>query len=167
MGFLKDGAFTLGLCVGTIAILLAIIFIASAILDFDPRTTIENNTTIELNGIQITVPQTSNYTINESDALWNYNDTDKYGIEHLDEIRNGNAWSYYDYSHNITIYVAYSNRTAYSDVPDFSTMESNVDYGREGRTHYEKRTLGDKIVYVEVLEEKELSKKIVASAKTV
>ncbi len=46
-------------------------------------------------------------------------------------------------------------------------MESNADIGQQGRTHYEKRTIGDKIVYVEVIEGKELSKKIINSAKPV
>ncbi len=92
-----------GVCVGIILLIIAIAVIASAIIDFDPSTTIENNTTIELNGIQITVPQTNNYTINDSAALWNVNDTDKYGTYHVDEIRQGNAWSYYDENHNITI----------------------------------------------------------------
>ena len=162
MGFIKDGAFTIGLCVGIIALFLVIIVVASFIIDYDASPTIENNTTIELNGIQITVPQSSNYTVNESTRLWNFNDTEKFGYEHDDEIAEGNAWCYSDDVNNVTIYVAYANRTAYSDTPDFSTMEP--DDTSSARIHYEKRTVGDKIVYVRVIEGKELSKKIVASA---
>ena len=158
-----DVSFTFGLCLGIILLLVVIIVGGSAILDFDPRSTIENNTTVELNGLHVTVPQTTNYTINESSRLYNHNDTDKFGYQNVDEIAEGNAWCYQDDINNVTVYVAYSNRTSYSDIPDFSEMDSVTD-GSGKREHIEKRNVGDRVVYVRVVEGKDLSKKIVASA---
>ena len=125
-------------------------------------TTIENNKTIEVNGVRITVPETSNYTINENASLWNVNDTKKFGIENEAKIVEGNAYQYYDGVNNISIYVADANRTAYSDVPDFSeltTLDGDID-----RTHIEKKSVGDKVVVMYVTEGKGLSKLIIDSA---
>lgn len=63
---------------------------------------------------------------------------------------------------NISIYVADANRTAYSDVPDFSeltTLDGDID-----RTHIEKKSVGDKVVVMYVTEGKGLSKLIIDSA---
>ena len=105
MGFLSDFGTTAGLCIGTIAVIVILITAASFIMDLDTRTSIENNKTIELNGVQITVPETSNYSINENASLWNVNDTDKFGIENEAKIVEGNAYQYHDSVNNISIYV--------------------------------------------------------------
>ena len=160
MGFLKDFGSIAGGCFGLIIILFILINIASFIIDYDPSTTIENNTTIELNGVTLTVPQSNNYSINESASLWNFNDTEKFGIGN--NISQGNAYQYHDYEYEIDIYVADNNRTAYSDIPDFSELETLE--GDSDRTHIEKRTLGDKTIVIYVTEGKDLSKKIVESA---
>ena len=153
MGFLSDASTTFGICIGTIIVILIAIFALSAIMDFDPSTTIENNTTITLNGIKITVPQTSNYTINDNASLWHVNDTEKFGMNN--NITKGNAWQYYDPEHNISIYVADSNRTAHSDTPDSS--ELTLLDGDTERTHIEKKTIGDKTIVMYVTEGKGLS----------
>lgn len=160
MGFLGDFGATAGLCIGTIAVIIILIAAASFVLDLDTRTSIENNKTIELNGVEITVPETTNYSINENESLWNYNDTEKFGYN--SNITAGNAVQYYDYVNKVNIYVADANRTAYSDVPDFSELET-FD-GELERTHIEKKNVGDKVVYMYVTEGKGLSKLIIDSA---
>lgn len=161
MSFLGDGLTTMGVCGGICIGLLLIIAVSSFILDYDPSTTIENNTTIELNGVTITVPQTNNYTINENASLTNINDTDKFGFG--SNITKGNAYQYIDTVNKIEIYVADNNRTSYSDIPDFSDLDSFE--GDLDRIHTEKRTVGDKTVYMYVTEGKGLSKRIIESAR--
>ncbi|RAP46835.1 MAG: hypothetical protein BZ135_03215 [Methanosphaera sp. rholeuAM6] len=161
MSFLGDGLTTMGICGGVCIGFILIIAVSSFIIDYDPSTTIENNTTIELNGVTITVPQTNNYTINENASLWNINDTDKFGFDN--NITKENAYQYHDYVNRIDVYVADNNRTAYSDIPDYSDMD--VFDGDSGRTHIEKRTVGDKTVFIYVTEGKGLSKRIVDSAR--
>ena len=161
MSFLRDGLTTMGVCGGICIGLLLIIAVSSFILDYDPSTTIENNTTIELNGVTITVPQTNNYTINQNASLTNINDTDKFGFG--SNITKGNAYQYIDPVNKIEIYVADNNRTSYSDIPDFSDLDSFE--GDLDRIHTEKRTVGDKTVYMYVTEGKGLSKRIIESAR--
>jgi len=163
MGFLGDGLTTFGICGGICIGIILIITAASFIMDYDSSTSIENNTTIELNGVKLVVPQSDNYSINESASLSNINDTDKFGIG--SNITKENAVQYYDYVNHISIYVCDSNKTAYSDISDYS--EIDVLDGETDRTHIEKRTVGDKTIVMYVQEGKGLSKLIINSASLV
>ena len=160
MGFLGDSTTTIGVCIGIPILIIILLVAASFIMDIDTRSSIENNKTIELNGVQITVPESNNFTINESASIWNINDSKKF--DNYTNIREGNAWHYHDNVNNISLYVADANRTAYSDEPDFSRMESFE--GELERTHIEKKNVGDKVVVLYITEGKGLSKLIIDSA---
>ena len=69
MGFFKDSEQILGVCVGIIAIIVILITAASFILDYDSNPAIDNNKTMTLNGVSITVPETNNYTVNDSTSF--------------------------------------------------------------------------------------------------
>ena len=153
------------MCIGTCLGILIIIFVASAILDFDPSTSIENNTTITLNDVHLVVPASPDASVDESATLSNVNDTEKFGIERQREVTEGNAKMYNDPSHGVQVYVADADRTAYSDEPDSS--ETTVLDGDRDRTHIEKKNVGDKVVVVFVTEGKGLSRRIIESAEHV
>lgn len=123
--------------------------------------TIENNKTIDINGLIITVPETGNYSINESTTLSNVNDTEKFGM--FSPVSENNSWEYYDGEHDISLYVADSNRTAYSDIPDYHEL-TTLD-GDSERTNIVKKTVGDKTLVVYVTEGDNLAELIAESAK--
>lgn len=142
MGLIKDGAKAIGICIGTI-ILIAIIFTAwTYIADFNTDH-IENNTTITLNGVTITVPQTDNYTINNTDTL-DYYDFMKseYKELNLSKIDNwnkeGTAHSYNDNKHSLTIMVINSSDVPYIHEYDDGEVVDAFDDGT-GRYFQQKK----------------------------
>lgn len=104
----------MGLCIGILTLIITLTAVSSSsILDFDASTSIEHNTTIGLNGVKITVPESNNSIINESCSLKNVNDTEKFGFKESINITTGNAYSYIDKNNNISIHAADNNRTSY------------------------------------------------------
>lgn len=172
MGFLSDGAYVLGICVGIIVVLLVIILAASFILDYDPTTTIEDNKTIALNGVMLTVPVSSNYSVNNSTKLdyYSYMKSD-YGKLDLGKIDNfnaeGTASEYYDFNNHIKVMVINQTDVPYITSDDEGETIDSVE--GEGRVFQQQRTIDGKVVLVWVYDDcgKSLAKKIVDNAKLV
>lgn len=146
-----------------ILLLLLILPPSFSFFDFGPNT-IENNKTIELNGVRLTVPESNNYSTNDSCTLSHVNDTNKFGNDLIksSEITTGNAYQYFDYEHNLSIWVCDANRTAYTEQAD--GMEIETYDGQLERDFWQKRTLGDKTIVMYVTEDEKLSKLIIDSA---
>ena len=92
MGFFKDGITIFGGCIGLILLLVILMFAAAYITDLDFNPVIDNNTTIELNNVTITVPQSNNTITNNSTTL-DYFNFNKGGYNDLDlnEVDNFNT----------------------------------------------------------------------------
>lgn len=169
MGFFKDSAQILGVCVGIIAIIVILITAASFILDYDSNPAIDNNKTMTLNGISITVPETNNYTVNDSTTLsyFDFNKNKDYSLN-LDIVENfnteGTAHEYRDFEHHIEIMVINSSDVPYIDNYDDGEVIDSVEL--DGRYFQQKKTLGDKVVLVWVYDDKgkSLAQKIINSA---
>lgn len=143
---------------------IVILAVASFIMDYDPSTTIQNNTTIDLNGITLTVPKTENSTIDKNASLLNINESKKVGENMLaSEVTAGTAYQYYDYENNLIIWVCDANSTSYTDEHEEMTIE-NSD-GQLKRDFWQKRTIGNKTIVMYVTEGKVLSKQIIESAR--
>lgn len=149
-------------CCAGICLLVIILFGVYLFLDdydFDP--TIQNNTTINLNGVTLTVPKTNNYTIIDNATLYHINDTDKFGM--LSNVTKGNAYEYSDTEHDVYIYVSDNNRTAYAEEPEGRKIMDS-DGSESARTYENIRHIGNKTIVSHVVEQKQLGTKIVNSA---
>ncbi len=169
LGFFKDGAQILGGCVGIIVLLVILISAWSFISDYDPDPTIQNNTTISLNDITLTVPKSDNYKINDSATLdyYHFNTNGDYSLD-LDKIDNFNkketAHEYYDYANHINIMVINSTDVPYISQYDDGEVVDSVE--GDGRYFQQKKTFEGKVVLVWVYDDKgkSLAQKIINSA---
>lgn len=170
MGFFKDGITIFGGCIGLILLLVILMFAAAYITDLDFNPVIDNNTTIELNNVTITVPQSNNTITNNSTTL-DYFNFNKGGYNDLDlnEVDNfntkGTAHEYHDIQNDIKIMVIDKQNLPYIDKYKDGEQVDAPDGGE--RYFQQKKTINDKVVIVWVYQEhgKGLSQKIINSAK--
>lgn len=103
-----------GVCCGIIIL----IFIIFSIMDIGLDPVIHNNTTITIDKYTLTVPQTDNYTINDSYSYFYEKDFEKYGMDNYINATANNSIQYHDSSHNVSIDILDKNKTSYTDQSD-------------------------------------------------
>jgi len=162
----KNKLLMLGIII--IIILFTIPIISASFFGIGAMNTIEKNKTIELNGVKITVPETDNFTKNDSTTL-SYYDLIHSNYENLDldEIDNfnkeGSAHQYRDFTNDIEIMVINSSDAPYLQNYEDGKIIDSVEL--EGRMFQQKKKLGDKVVLVWVYDEngEDLSQVIIDS----
>ncbi|MBQ6218280.1 MAG: hypothetical protein IJH55_07050 [Romboutsia sp.] len=148
-----------GVCCGIIIVIIAIFMILD--IGFDP--VIHNNTTVTIDKYTLTVPQTDNFTINDSYSYFYEKDFEKYGMDNYTNATANNSINYYDYNHNVSIDILDKNKTSYTDQPD---GEEIVPIEMSGRYIHQKKDMGDKLVVVTTHEDRGLARNIINSVKT-
>lgn len=164
MKFNNNKIFTI--FIGLLVLALILPTVSSSLFGSDR---IENNKTIDLNGVRLTVPNSDNFTINDSSTLDYYSyskkNEEKLDLDKVDHFNsNGTAHEYFDAANQIRIMVINSSDVPYISADSDGEVVDSVEL--EGRIFQQQKTLNNKVVLVWVYEDngQDLSKKIINSA---